>query len=94
MKKQLYVSLSLGILMCLSPVAAILWASNFAAKHGCRLDEASAYACMVNGQDWGGTLGAAFLSGWLLLITLPAAGLFVIILIAVVLRDIRKRTKG
>ncbi|WP_417257716.1 hypothetical protein [Celeribacter sp.] len=85
MKTLFYALFSLGILICLSPLAAVLWSSFFAARHGCRLDEAGSYPCIVNGHDWGGTLGSAFISGWYLIVTLPMAGLFAAIMLGMFL---------
>jgi len=32
------------------------WAMDFANTHGCRVDEAGTYPCIVDGEDWGPTL--------------------------------------
>ncbi|SLN35527.1 hypothetical protein AQS8620_01240 [Aquimixticola soesokkakensis] len=93
MSKALYVCLGLGIALCLSPLVGVIWSSWFAARHGCRLDEAGAYACVVNGQDWGGLLGAAFLSGWLMLVTLPIGGILVVALVVKIAFDLWRRSR-
>lgn len=63
------------ILICLLPLAGVLWSSWFASTHGCTLNEAGSHPCVVNGKDYGDTLAAAFVSGWFMLITLPVAAL-------------------
>ena len=32
------------------------WAMDFANTHGCRIDEAGTYPCVVDGKDWGAIL--------------------------------------
>lgn len=60
-------------LICLSPIGLITWASLFAERHGCRLNEGSVNPCVVNGVDYGERLYSAFVSGWYLLVTGPVA---------------------
>ena len=89
---RLYAIASLGaIALCLTPVFAVLWSSWFAERHGCVLNEAGAHPCVVNGTDWGGTLGAAFVSGWFGLITLPlGAALLAALILVTLARAIRR----
>ncbi|SFJ19938.1 hypothetical protein [Celeribacter neptunius] len=94
MRRRWYALLSLGIALCLSPMVAVFWADGFAARHGCRLDEAGIYPCVVNGHDWGTTLGTAFLSGWLMLFTLPLAGLLSVVMLTLMLRARLRRRKS
>lgn len=82
MKRLAYLLLGIGIALCLLPIPLILWASRFAQNHGCRLDEAGIYPCVIGGTDWGSTLAAASFSGWLLILTLPLAGLLALALLA------------
>lgn len=83
MKRFAYITLGIGIALCLLPVAFLIWAGRFAERHGCRLDEAGVYPCIVDGTDWGSTLAAASFSGWALLLTLPLASLLALILLAI-----------
>ncbi|MBV1868457.1 MAG: hypothetical protein KUG69_11215 [Marinosulfonomonas sp.] len=80
MKRFTYVILWIVVLICSLPLLGIVWSSWFAGKHGCTLNEANYHPCIVNGTDWGHSLGAAFISGWYGLITIPvgAATLLVI----------------
>lgn len=61
------------LLLCALPLVSVIWASGFAERHDCVLNEAGRHPCIVKGEDWGGTLGAAFLAGWLMLVTVPVA---------------------
>lgn len=70
------------IALCMLPVAGVAWSSWFADRHGCVLNEAGVHSCVVNGHDWGTELAAAFVTGWLMLVTLPVAALLVVTLIA------------
>ncbi|HEV3410649.1 MAG TPA: hypothetical protein VG095_10160, partial [Chthoniobacterales bacterium] len=54
--------------------------------HGCRLDEGSPHPCVIGGKDYGETLYALGVLGWLMLITLPigaVAGLLWVIALIV-----------
>lgn len=80
-RKLIYAILILGILLCFSPMAAVLWATSFAEKHGCAVHEGFANSCLVNSTDWGDTLYTAFVSGWLMMFTFPVAILLALFLI-------------
>lgn len=88
MRKQAYGFLLIGLLLCLSPLLAVFWASDFAERHGCDLHEGFVNSCMVDGTDWGETLYTAFVSGWLMLLTLPVAGILAIVLLVSALYDL------
>ena len=69
-------------------VAFLPLVSAFAAEligdlAGCRVDEAGTHPCVVFGMDIGEMLGTMFLMGWLFLLTIPAGG-FALLLILVV----------
>ncbi|WP_460274874.1 hypothetical protein [Celeribacter sp. ULVN23_4] len=93
MKKALYTLLSLGIALCLAPIPALIWVSWFAERHGCRVDEAGVYPCIVNGHDWGGTLAGLGMTGWLLLLTLPLAALLALALVILIVVDLIRRPR-
>ena len=95
MKRFSYIILWIVVVVCSLPVLGVIWSSWFADKHGCTLNEANYNPCIVNGTDWGHTLGAAFISGWLALITIPVGlvALFVILAMAIT-TAIRKRRAG
>ena len=80
-----------ALVICLLPVGGVAWSSWFAEKHGCTLNEAGYHPCIVNGKDWGGLLGGAFISGWFMLLTLPLGALVLAALAVVtVIRMIRR----
>ncbi len=92
MKRISYILLWIVVFVCSMPVLGIIWSSWFADKHGCTLNEANYNPCIVNGTDWGHILGAAFISGWLGLITIPVGLLaLLVILVMFVTGAIRKR---
>jgi hypothetical protein len=95
-RRLAYAALLLGLAICLAPAGGMIWASWFAARHGCTLHEGFQNPCVVDGTDWGGTLYTAFVGGWLMLVTLPAAALLMLILLVMAVRDLRRhcRRKG
>ncbi len=94
MKRLSYITLWVVVIACSTPVLGVIWSSWFANKHGCTLNEANYHPCMVNGTDWGGTLGFAFISGWYALITIPIGlGALLLIAIMLILGVIRKRRR-
>ena len=82
------------LLVCLLPLIGVAWSSWFAERHDCVLNEAGGHPCIVDGEDWGGLIGSAFISGWLFLITLPlgAAVLVLLCLVAIIRFFLRRRT--
>jgi hypothetical protein len=80
-RKFIYILLIGGIALCASPILAVLWATNFANRHGCELHEGFVNTCVVNGADWGGTLYQAVVSGWLLMLTIPIGVILLVVLI-------------
>ena len=80
MRRTLVILQVILLLLCSLPVVGVVWSSWFAERHGCTLNEAGVHPCVVNGHDWGPELGAAFLAGWLGLITLPLGALLLVTL--------------
>jgi ABC-type enterochelin transport system permease subunit len=72
-RKRRIVAILLIILIGISPFISVFIASVIADAHGCRLDEAATYPCVVGGRDVGDLLGAMSLMGWAGLITIPSA---------------------
>ena len=68
-----------GALPLLTLVSAVLFASTL----GCQLDEGSIHPCMVLGLDFGGILYPMAVGGWFLMLTIPLAGLALIVWIIV-----------
>jgi len=86
-----------GLGLSLLPVYNIWWSSRFAEKHGCVLHEGFVNPCVVDGVDHGTRLANAFVSGWLMLLTLPVAlvlGVILIIFIIIDLVGIVRRRKA
>jgi len=90
--KRRIVALLLILLIGASPFISVCIAGAIADAHGCRLDEAAAYPCIIGGRDWGDLLSAMSLMGWAGLITIPGAIwlLFVWGLVALVRFVVRK----
>ncbi|MGG1948083.1 hypothetical protein AB1286_25310 [Trinickia sp. NRRL B-1857] len=79
-----------------SPFISVSIAAAIADAHGCRLDEAGIYPCVIGGHDYGSLLGTMSLAGWAGLITIPAATSILMLwgiveLLLVVLRKRRPR---
>jgi hypothetical protein len=55
-----------------------------ASVHGCHVDEGSVHPCIINGEDYGHLLYTLGVTGWLMLVTLPA-GVFALMIWLVVL---------
>ena len=93
--KKRYTAILVAIVLCFAPVAAVLWSTSFAKRHGCTLHEGYTNPCVVNGVDHAERLYGAFVSGWFMLITLPLAALFFAILILLAIFDLIRhhRTK-
>ena len=58
-------------IVSLLPLVGLVAAGMIADRFGCILDEGSVHPCTVAGQDLGGPLYAAFVGGWLALLTAP-----------------------
>jgi len=87
-RRIVYPVLTILLLILLAPMFGVIWASGFAARHGCALHEGFANPCVVGGRDYGDTLYGFFVGGWLMLVTLPVGMIVGIALLAMVLRDI------
>ena len=95
MKRLAYIALAIVAFAGTLPVLYIIWADRFAEKHGCVVSGAGIRPCIVDGTDWGATLGVAVLVGWLALVTLPITAIaLAAILIIFTFSLIRKRLAG
>lgn len=84
----------LVIVICLLPVAGVVWSSWFADRHDCVLNEAARHPCIVAGEDWGGLIGAAFLLGWLGIVSLPiGAAVLGLLIVVSVIRALRRASR-
>lgn len=72
---------ALLVLAGCAPLLIAILASLMAGAHGCTVNEAGAYPCIIGGNDWGGALSAMFVMGWLMMLTiwLVPAGLVVLV---------------
>ncbi|WP_116137616.1 hypothetical protein [Trinickia diaoshuihuensis] len=71
-KRRLTIVL-LIILVGIAPFISVAIAGAIADAHGCRLDEAGIYPCVVGGHDFGELLATMSMAGWAGLLTIPAA---------------------
>jgi hypothetical protein len=86
--------IGLAVVLALSPVFSVIIASMIASAYGCTLHEGFANPCIIGGQDWGETLYAMAVIGWLALATLPIAALMVVIWLVVEIFMFRRRRSG
>lgn len=63
------------LLFAAAPVISVAIAGMIAEANGCQLHEGFVNPCIVGGVDWGGTLYALGVMGWLMLATLPLGAL-------------------
>src|SRR5947208_17191424 len=79
-----WIVLVLIVLVTFAPVGSVVACGLIANAHGCRVDEGSVHAFVVNGKDYGQLLDTRGVMGWLMLVTLPAGpfafGLWLIVL--------------
>lgn len=75
--------IGLVVVLALSPVFSVIIAGMIASAYGCTLHEGFANPCIISGVDWGETLYAMAVIGWLALATLPIAALLVVVWLAV-----------
>ena len=85
------VLLAVATLVGVAPLVSVLVASGFASALDCPLDEGSVHPCMLAGVDIGETLYAAFVVGWLMLLTLPVLLVTALVWIVLGVRVIRRR---
>jgi hypothetical protein len=86
-------ALGLILLFGFFPLLSLLLALLFALPFGCELDEGSVHPCVVLGLDFGSLLYAMLVGGgWLAILTIPLAGLALIVwlIVFVVLRLMRR----
>ena len=88
------VLLALIAFFTFAPVGSVVTCAVIANSFGCRVDEGSVHPCLIGGSDYGQLLYTLGVSGWLMLVTLPAGALaFATLLIVLVVhrRAWRKR---
>ena len=95
MKRFAYIFLAIVAFAGTLPFLGVRWVARFAEKHDCVVNAAGYTPCIVDGTDWGNTLGGLMLAGWLSLYTLPITAIaLLLILIIFVFGLIRKFLGG
>ena len=94
MSRRAYIAFIVMIGLCLLPLLGVWWSIDFADRHGCIVNEAASHPCIVNGRDWGDILATAFVGGWFMLVTLPAAAFLALALVIVGTMDLIKRRRA
>lgn len=67
------------VLVGIAPVLLAFSASLIADAAGCVLNEGGINPCLIGGVDVGDTLAVLFMTHWLALMTLPVAGLALVV---------------
>ncbi len=65
-----------------APVMSVAIASGIASANGCKLNEADAHPCVLQGIDWGAILYGMFVMAWFAIATVPLGALAVLLWIA------------
>ncbi|HEY5378238.1 MAG TPA: hypothetical protein VIJ78_01720 [Pseudolabrys sp.] len=81
-KRLMILLLILIALFAILPFLSVLAASGIASGLGCALDEGSTHVCMVAGIDIGGALYTMFVLLWLSMLSIPLAGISLIVWLA------------
>lgn len=81
------------IVIGLLPVLGLAVMSVVAALGDCRVHEGFAQPCFIAGVDWGGTLYALGMGGWLLFLTAPIALAGIVLGIGLALTSLVRRAR-
>ncbi|MEM8656077.1 MAG: hypothetical protein AAGF36_15155 [Pseudomonadota bacterium] len=92
-RRTQYIALCLALLICGAPILSVLAASLIANTYDCTLHEGFVNPCVIGGVDWGETLYAMGVMGWLMLITVPAGAVILVLLMVRLLRDLIARRR-
>lgn len=76
------------LLLSFSPIIISLVAGYIANTNNCNLHEGFVNPCVINGQDYGETLYAMGVTGWLVFATAPI-GIFLLVIFPFILKLIR-----
>jgi len=82
------------ILIGLAPVFGLGVMSFMAWLGDCRVHEGFAEPCVIAGTDWGETLYALGVGGWLLFLTAPVALAGMVLAIVLALVSLIRRARG
>jgi hypothetical protein len=97
-----WIVLALIAIVAFVPVGSVVACGLIANTHGCRVDEGSVHPCVIGGKEYGQLLYTLGVTGWLMLVTLPAGALASPVKavaatnrwIAISERDVRSGAKG
>ncbi|OAV44821.1 hypothetical protein [Lewinella sp. 4G2] len=67
------------ILIGIFPILSVMLCAALANYCGCRADESKVHPCKCHGVEIGGFLYTAGVMGWLMLVTLPIAGILLVL---------------
>lgn len=81
------VLLVIGVL----PLLSVFLSTVIADAAGCELNEASVNPCVIAGVDVGGALTGMFVSGWLMLVSLPIGAVGLALLLGGLLAGLRRK---
>ncbi|WP_299042792.1 hypothetical protein [uncultured Tateyamaria sp.] len=93
-RRAQYAGLVAALLICAAPLVSAAIAGTVAHAYDCTLHEGFVTPCVIGGVDWGGTLYAMGVMGWLLLITVPAGAVILLALALCALRDLIAWRRG
>ena len=76
----------IAVIVCIgmAPILSVVIASAVTSANGCELHEGFANPCVIGGIDFGDTLYAMGVAGWLALVSLPLAALLGLAYVVVV----------
>src|SRR3954462_3762227 len=77
-----------------APIASVILCATLANAYGCKVDEASAHPCIINGHDYGELLYSLGVMGWLMLVTIPGGSVGLVGLLLYLILDGGSWRKG
>ncbi|WP_299419668.1 hypothetical protein [uncultured Shimia sp.] len=91
-RKIAYAFLTLVLAACVWPAYLVWWAQRTAETHGCTFGMAMhTDGCVVNGENIGAQLNAAYSNAGLVILTMPVGFVIVVTLIVMVSKDLRRK---
>ncbi|MEL6167657.1 MAG: hypothetical protein AAFR35_03140 [Pseudomonadota bacterium] len=91
MRRTIYIVFALVFVVGLTPGLGMVWSGWIAERHDCNLSESNVTPCLVWGRNIGPALHAWFVTGWLSLLTLPAAAFAGFALLVMGIGDLIRR---
>ena len=62
---------ALIVLFALAPIGSVMLCGAIANAYGCKIDEGSVHARIINGRDYGELLYSLDVTGWFMLVIVP-----------------------